>query len=68
MRPHPILLTLLLLSTSLPLAAAQAPSAVSAWGPDAEGAWWLAYDVVRDAPGRVSLRLDVAHADGGPAA
>lgn len=64
MRSLPLILALLTLTATAPLVAAQAPaSPVAAWGPDAEGAWWLQFDVARDVAGNATLRFDVLRSD-----
>lgn len=46
-----------------PLAAASHSTAVSAEGPDPDGAYTLTYDVHRDAAGKVAFGLDVTRTD-----
>lgn len=63
MRRITLILTLLMLTPLLPLAAANAAVPVGATGPDAEGAWALVFDVARDAAGRAAASLDVVATD-----
>lgn len=60
MRRHALALLLALLQLPLLPALAAAPSAT---GPDADGAWTLAFDVSRDAAGRADAALQVERED-----
>lgn len=65
MRPRLVVLTLLALPSLVPLSAAQdGPAPLEAVGPDAEGAWRLAYEVTRPAAGPTTLFLHVRREDG----